>query len=95
MRVVVRRESSWFDALSIPMQAIVLGSFAVIAIAAFVPILIAIETKAFFARHRIRKSRTWGSGVTAASIGSKPIARESVRVRIPPSLRSIFLHVHI
>lgn len=60
MRVVVKREASWFDALSLPFQFIVIGSVAVLAIAAFVPILIAIETKAMFARHRIRKERDMG-----------------------------------
>lgn len=61
MRVVVKREASWFDALSLPFQFIFLGSLAVIAIVAFIPILIAIETKAFFARHRIRKEQAMGS----------------------------------
>lgn len=60
MRVVVRREASWFDALSLPFQFMFVGTALVLVIVLAVPILIAIEVKAFFARHRIRKERAMG-----------------------------------
>lgn len=57
MRVVVRREASVFDALSLPFQAAAIALAVVFGILTVVPILIAIEIKAAMARHRIRKER--------------------------------------